>query len=44
MIAVDTNRLVYAHRQDALFHQQAARRVAEVRKAAPRGQSLASPA
>jgi len=30
MIAVDTNILVYAHRQDAPFHQQAARRVAEV--------------
>jgi uncharacterized protein len=30
MIAIDTNILVYAHRQDAPFHQQAARCVAEV--------------
>lgn len=30
MIAIDTNVLVYAHRQDAPFHQQAARCVAQV--------------
>jgi uncharacterized protein len=30
MIAIDTNILVYAHRQDAPFHQQAARCVAKV--------------
>jgi uncharacterized protein len=30
MIALDTNILVYAHRQDAPFHQQAARCVAQV--------------
>jgi predicted nucleic acid-binding protein len=28
MIAVDTNILVYAHREDAPFHQSAAQRVA----------------
>jgi predicted nucleic acid-binding protein len=30
MIAVDTNILIYAHRQDAPFHQPAARRVIEL--------------
>jgi toxin-antitoxin system PIN domain toxin len=30
MIAVDTNILVYAHREDAPFHTAAARRVAEL--------------
>ena len=30
MIAVDTNILIYAHRQDAPFHQPAARRVTEL--------------
>ena len=30
MIALDTNILVYAHREDAPFHQQAARSVAEL--------------
>jgi hypothetical protein len=30
MIALDTNILVYAHREDAPFHQQAVRCVAEV--------------
>ncbi len=30
MIAVDTNILVYAHRQDSPFHQRAARLIAEM--------------
>ncbi len=30
MIAVDTNILVYAHREDSPFHANAARRVAEL--------------
>jgi predicted nucleic acid-binding protein len=30
MIAVDTDILIYAHRQDAPFHQPAARRVIEL--------------
>lgn len=30
MIAVDTNILVYAHREDSLFHEAAFRRVAEL--------------
>ncbi|MBV8189335.1 MAG: PIN domain-containing protein [Alphaproteobacteria bacterium] len=30
MIAVDTNVLVYAHREDSPFHQQAAGRIAEL--------------
>ena len=30
MIAVDTNILVYAHRQDSQFHQRAARLIAEM--------------
>ena len=33
MIAVDTNILVYAHREDAPFHQAAFRRVAELAEA-----------
>lgn len=30
MIAIDSNILVYAHRRDAVFHQVAARRIAEL--------------
>jgi toxin-antitoxin system PIN domain toxin len=33
MIAVDTNLLVYAHRQDSSWHEQAATRVAELAEA-----------
>ena len=34
MIAVDTNILVYAHREDSSFHQVASRRVAELAEGA----------
>ncbi len=34
MIAVDTNLLVYAHRQDSLWHAQASVRVAELAESA----------
>ena len=34
MIAVDTNLLVYAHRQDSPWHEQAAARVAELAEGA----------
>jgi uncharacterized protein len=30
MIAVDTNILIYAHREDAAFHEAAARRIADL--------------
>jgi len=41
VIAVDTNVLVYAHREDSPWHEVACARLAELAEGAPPGRSLA---